>query len=215
MYVPPFNALDDDAQVRAMVSAIRSAQFVTTGDDGFPTATLLPILWEESTVVAHIARANPQWRALVDDSPVLLICAGPQAYVSPSWYAAKYEHGRVVPTWNYSAVHLSGTVRVHHEPEWLHDAVERLTVEHEHSRAQPWQLADAPAPYIQGQLAGIVGLEITVARVEAKAKLSQNRSPADRRGVIDGLRAEQGAEATAVADAMAAGLPDLPPAPVI
>jgi transcriptional regulator len=206
MYVPPFNALDDEAQIRAMVAGIGSAQFVTTGEDGFPTATLLPVLWEQHTVVAHIARANPQWRALVDDSPVLLICAGPQAYISPSWYAAKYEHGRVVPTWNYSAVHLSGTVRVHHEPEWLHEAVNRLTVEHEHGRAQPWRVTDAPSPYIQGQLAGIVGLEITVRRVEAKAKLSQNRSPADRRGVIDGLRDEGGTEAAAVAAAMSADL---------
>jgi transcriptional regulator len=215
MYVPPFNALDDEAQIRAMVSAIASAQFVTTGDDGFPTATLLPILWEQHTVVAHIARANPQWRTLVDDSPALLICAGPQAYISPSWYAARYEHGRVVPTWNYSAVHLSGTVRVHHEPEWLHEAVDRLTVEHEHNRAQPWQLTDAPGPYIQGQLAGIVGLEISVQRVEAKTKLSQNRSVADRRGVVDGLRAEEGAEAAAVADAMEADLAEWPQKPVV
>jgi transcriptional regulator len=207
MYIPPFNALDDEAQIRAMVAGISSAQFVTTGDDGFPTATLLPIVWEQGTVVAHIARANPQWRTLVDDSPVLLICAGPQAYISPSWYAAKYEHGRVVPTWNYSAVHLSGTVRVHHEPQWLYDAVDRLTAEHEHSRAEPWQPTDAPGPYIQGQLAGIVGLEITVQRVEAKAKLSQNRSPADRRGVVAGLRGEGGAEAAAVAAAMEPGLP--------
>jgi transcriptional regulator len=207
MYIPPFNALDDEAQIRAMVAGISSAQFVTTGDDGFPTATLLPIVWEQGTVVAHIARANPQWRTLVDDSPVLLICAGPQAYISPSWYAAKYEHGRVVPTWNYSAVHLSGTVRVHHEPQWLYDAVDRLTAEHEHSRAEPWQPTDAPGPYIQGQLAGIVGLEITVQRVEAKAKLSQNRSPADRRGVVAGLRGEGGPEAAAVAAAMEPGLP--------
>ncbi|CAN5691771.1 FMN-binding negative transcriptional regulator [soil metagenome] len=208
MYVPPANTVDDEAVIRAMVADIAAAQFVTVGEDGFPTATLLPILWEGQTVVAHIAKANPQWRALVDGSPVLLICEGPQAYISPSWYAAKYEHGKVVPTWNYHAVHLSGTVRVHHEPGWLHDAVERLTVEHEQHRTQPWQLSDAPQPYIRGQLAGIVGLEITVARVEAKAKLSQNRSPADRRGVIDGLRGEDSPGAPAIADAMAAGLPE-------
>lgn len=208
MYVPPANAVDDEAVVRAMVADIASAQFVTVGEDGFPTATLLPILWEQQTVIAHIAKANPQWRPLVDGSPVLLICEGPQAYISPSWYAAKYEHGKVVPTWNYSAVHLSGTVRVHHEADWLHNAVERLTVEHEHHRTQPWQLGDAPEPYIRGQLAGIVGLEITVARVEAKAKLSQNRSTADRRGVVDGLRGEVGPGASAVADAMKAALPN-------
>jgi transcriptional regulator len=208
MYVPPANTVDDEAVIRAMVAEIASAQFVTVGDDGFPTATLLPILWEQQTVVAHIAKANPQWRALVDGSPVLLICEGPQAYISPSWYAAKYEHGKVVPTWNYHAVHLSGTVRVHHEPEWLHQAVERLTVRHEHSRAQPWQLGDAPEAYVRGQLAGIVGLEITVARVEAKAKLSQNRSAADRRGVVDGLRDEHRPGASLIADAMEADLPD-------
>jgi transcriptional regulator len=207
MYVPPANTVDDEAQIRAMVAGIASAQFVTVGEDGFPTATLLPILWEQQTVVAHIAKANPQWRTLADDSPALLICEGPQAYISPSWYAAKYEHGKVVPTWNYSAVHLSGTVRVHHDPDWLHDAVARLTVEHEHRRTQPWQLADAPEAYIRGQLGGIVGLEITVVRVEAKAKLSQNRSEPDRRGVVAGLRGEDSPGASAVADAMEADLP--------
>ena len=204
MYVPPANTVDDDTVIRAMVAEIAAAQFVTVADDGFPTATLLPILWEQQTVVAHIAKANPQWRALADGSPALLICEGPQAYISPSWYAAKYEHGKVVPTWNYSAVHLSGTVRVHHDPDWLHDAVERLTVEHEHRRAQPWHLTDAPQPYIRGQLAGIVGLEIAITRVEAKAKLSQNRSDADRAGVVAGLRTEGGLRGEAqVADRMA------------
>jgi transcriptional regulator len=207
MYVPPANTVEDEAVIRAMVAEIAAAQFVTVGEDGFPTATLLPILWEQDTVVAHIAKANPQWRTLVDGSPVLLICEGPQAYISPSWYAAKYEHGKVVPTWNHHAVHLSGTVRVHHDPNWLHQAVDRLTVVHEHSRAQPWQLADAPEAYVRGQLGGIVGLEIAVTRVEAKAKLSQNRSEADRRGVVDGLRGEAGPGALAIADAMAADLP--------
>ncbi len=217
MYTPAFNTVDDEAVVRAMVADIGSAQFVTVDTDGFPTATLLPIIWEHHTVVAHIARANPQWRTLADDSPALLICAGPQAYISPSWYAAKYEHGRVVPTWNYSAVHLTGTVRVHHDPGWLHEAVERLTVEHESARAQPWRITDAPQAYLQGQLGGIVGLEFTVHRVEAKAKLSQNRSAADQRGVIAGLRGEDDAGAEAIALAMerrametgmTAGLPD-------
>ncbi|CAN5173570.1 FMN-binding negative transcriptional regulator [soil metagenome] len=214
MYTPAFNTVDDEAAIRAMVSEIGSAQLVTTGEDGFPTATLLPIVWERDTVIAHIARANPQWRTIADDSPTLLICAGPQAYISPSWYAAKYEHGKVVPTWNYSAVHLTGTVRVHHGPDWLHDAVSRLTVQHEGPRDTPWQVADAPESYLQGQLRGIVGLEITVARVEGKAKLSQNRSLADRRGVVDGLRDEHDAGAEAIASemecAMAADLTEGP-----
>lgn len=206
MYSPAFTSIDDETAIRAMVSAIGSAQFVTTGEDGFPTATLLPVIWERNTVIAHIAKANPQWRSLADDTPALLICAGPQAYISPSWYASKYDHGRVVPTWNYSAVHLTGTVRVHHEPDWLYDAVDRLTVHHEDPRAQPWHVSDAPQAYVQGQLRGIVGLEFTVQKIEGKAKLSQNRSAEDRSGVVEGLRGESDSGATAIADAMALSL---------
>ncbi|WP_199254856.1 FMN-binding negative transcriptional regulator [Mycolicibacterium mengxianglii] len=206
MYVPPANLLDDDAAIRALVAEVGAAELVTVAADGFPTSTLLPILWDDNTVIAHMARANPQWRDIADDAPALLICAGEQAYISPTWYAAKAEHGRVVPTWNYSAVHLTGTARVHDDPGWLRMATERLTVAHEAGRDQPWQVSDAPAPYIAGQLKGIVGIEVRVHRVEAKAKLSQNRSPADRRGVVTGLRAEGRAGATAVAEAMATNL---------
>lgn len=203
MYTPRFNKVEDDGQIRAMVRATASAQFVSVGADGFPTATLLPILWEGDTVIAHMAKANPQWRDLAPDSRVLLICSGPEAYVSPTWYAAKYEHGKVVPTWNYTAVHLSGTVRVHDDPDWLRDAVERLTVAHESGRESPWHVADAPEQYVRGQLGGIIGLEIAVTLVEGKAKLSQNRSEADRAGVVRGLRAEPTPGAPAIADAMA------------
>ena len=127
MYIPSFNRIDDDGEIRRFVAAARSAEFVTVDPDGVPVATLLPIMWNDFTVVAHMARANPQWKAIGPDSPALLICSGPEAYISPSWYAAKAEHGKVVPTWNYSAVHLSGTVRVHENREWLRDAVTRLT----------------------------------------------------------------------------------------
>jgi transcriptional regulator len=202
MYTPSFNRIDDDDEIRRFVAAARSAEFVTVDADGFPVATLLPIMWNESTVVAHMARANPQWKAIGPDSPALLICSGPEAYISPSWYAAKAEHGKVVPTWNYSAVHLSGTVRVHEDRDWLRDVVTRLTAVHEGGRRDPWQPSDAPECYIEGQLAGIVGLEITVTRVEGKAKLSQNRSVADRRGVVDGLLSENDREAAEVAAAM-------------
>ncbi|HEX9832297.1 MAG TPA: FMN-binding negative transcriptional regulator [Mycobacterium sp.] len=225
MYTPSFNRIDDD-EIRRFVAAARSAEFVTVDPDGVPVATLLPVMWDggadewryrapegqgESTpafgtVVAHMARANPQWKTIAADSPALLICSGPEAYISPSWYTAKAEHGRVVPTWNYSAVHLSGTVRVHEDRDWLRDVVTRLTGTHENGRSDPWQPSDAPEKFIEGQLAGIVGLEITVARVEGKAKLSQNRSEADRRGVINGLRGEEHYEAAEVAAAMESDL---------
>jgi transcriptional regulator len=202
VYVPHFNAMADPADIRAFVESIGSAEIVTVSSDGTPLATLLPILWgpDNRTVIAHMARANPHWREISDDSPCLAIVAGPQAYISPSWYASKAEHGRVVPTWNYSAAHLTGTIRVHDDPDWVREAVTRLTDRHEQPREQPWAVTDAPATFVDKNLKAIVGLEMSVERVEAKAKLSQNRSDADRAGVVAGLRAEGGSPA--VADAM-------------
>jgi len=202
MYTPSFNRIDDDDEIRRFVAAARSAEFVTVDPDGIPVATLLPIMWTDDVVLAHMARANPQWKTIAADSPALLICSGPEAYISPSWYAAKAEHGRVVPTWNYTAVHLSGTVRVHEDRDWLRDVVTRLTGVHEDGRSDPWRTSDAPEKYFEGQLAGIVGLEVTITRVEGKAKLSQNRSEADRRGVVAGLLAESDYEAAEIAAAM-------------
>lgn len=202
MYVPHFNAIEDETEIRAMVRALGSAELVTVGTDGYPIATLLPILWHDGIVIAHMARANPHWRQIEPDARALFICGGPQAYISPSWYAAKAEHGRVVPTWNYSAVHLSGTVRIHDDVEWVRTAVLDLVERHESARATPWHVSDAPEQYVAGQLRAIVGIEMHVERVEGKAKLSQNRSEVDRRGVIDGLRAEGSPSADAVADAM-------------
>lgn len=202
MYIPRFNAMDDPDDIRTFVESVGSAELVTVAADGTPLATLLPILWsaDGGTVIAHMARANAHWREIGDDSRCLAIVAGPQAYISPSWYAAKAEHGRVVPTWNYSAVHLTGTVRVHDDPAWVRDAVTRLTDHHEQPRPEPWAVTDAPETYVAKNLKAIVGLELSVERVEAKAKLSQNRSEADRAGIIAGLRAEGGNPA--VADAM-------------
>lgn len=202
MYVPSFNAVPDEAEVRALVAAIDSAELVTVGADGFPVATLLPIIWEGDRVIAHLARANDHWHTIEPDSPALIVCTGPDAYVSPSWYPSKQEHGRAVPTWNYASVHLTGHVRVYDDPEWLRNAVTILTERHEGRRAEPWQVTDAPEAYVDAQLRGIVGLEMTVERVEAKRKLSQNRSEADRRGVVEGLRAESATGHDAVADAM-------------
>lgn len=190
MYLPPFNAVPDESHARAMVAAARTGWLVTVDQDGVPVATLLPIMWSGDRVIAHMARANPQWRRLQPDAPCLVIVTGAQAYVSPSWYAAKAEHGKVVPTWNYSAVHLTGTLTVHEDAAWLRTAVTDLTDLHEAGRADAWRVTDAPEPYVEGQLRGIVGIEVAVTRVEGKAKLSQNRSEADRRGVVDGLRSD-------------------------
>ncbi len=203
MYVPHYNAIDDEPGIRRMVADIGSAQLVTVGSDGFPLATLLPIVWDGDTVTAHFARANPHWRQIGPDAHALLVVTGPQAYISPSWYPSKAEHGRVVPTWNYSAVHLAGRARIHEDGEWLRAAVDELVEQHEAHREQPWSTADAPDRYVSGQLRAIVGIEIDVERVEAKAKLSQNRSEADRTGMVEGLRREDSPEAAVVAEQVA------------
>jgi len=204
MYVPHFNAVDE-AEARSMVAEYGAGELITTALDGYPLGTLLPVLWEGDVVVAHFARANPHWRTIAeaaghpaDGVPALLVCTGPQAYIHPGWYAAKAEHGKVVPTWNYSSVQLTGRARIIEDVDWLRQAVERLTDRHEadhENGAGRWRVSDAPADYVGGMLKAIVGVELRVERVEAKAKLSQNRSAADRRGVIAGLGGHPVAEA--------------------
>ena len=205
MYVPHFNALTDDAAIRTMVAEIGSAQLVTVGADGYPLATLLPVIWRGDTVIAHMARANPHWKSIGADEPVLLVVTGPQAYISPTWYASKVEHGKVVPTWNYSVVQITGRATLHDDADWVRAAVDELVERHEGRRAEPWRSSDAPGKYIQGQLRAIVGVEICVERVEAKAKFSQNRSDEDRAGVVTGLLHEDSRDAVAVAEQMRAG----------
>ena len=203
MYVPHFNAIEDESAIRRMVADLGSAQLVTVGPEGYPLATLLPVIWEGDTVIAHMARANPHWTHITEESPCLVVVTGAQAYISPMWYPSKAEHGRVVPTWNYSAVQLAGRARVHHDSDWLRTAVDELVEKHEAHRPAPWRSLDAPAKYIEGQLRAIIGIEVTIERVEAKAKLSQNRSAADRHGVVTGLRQENNPNASQVADQMA------------
>ncbi|MBO3095356.1 FMN-binding negative transcriptional regulator [Cellulomonas dongxiuzhuiae] len=202
MYIPVFNALADADEIRALVASVGTAELVTVGTDGYPTSTLLPVVWDGDRLVLHMARANPQWRTIGDDAPALAVVTGPQAYVSPTWYPSKAEHGRTVPTWNYSAVHLTGRARVRTDASWLHEAVTLLTDHHESGRADRWQVTDAPAAFVEKQLRAVVGIEVLVERVEAKAKLSQNRSAADHAGVVTGLDAQDDAQASAVAHAM-------------
>jgi transcriptional regulator len=210
VYVPRFNALDDRDEIRRLVASVGVAQLVTVSGDGRPEATLLPLLWDDDRLVFHVARANPHWRSIRPGAPALAVVTGPDAYVSPAWYASKAEHGRVVPTWNYSAVHFTGRVEVHEDPAWLIDAVARLTDTHERHRTEPWSVADAPERYIDKQLRAIVGVEFAIEQVEGKAKLSQNRDNADVAGVVAGLRNEGAAREHQVADAMEALRPSRP-----
>ena len=169
-------------------------------------ATFLPFVFDPAigdrgALLGHVARNNDQWRRpAIGES--LVIVRGPDAYVSPSWYATKAQHGRVVPTWNYVTAHVYGRLVVHDDPAWVESLVRRLTEKHESERDRPWSVDDAPRRFVAGQVRAIVGLELIISRIEAKAKLSQNRSPADIDGVVEGL-ADDGdpASAAAVRDA--------------
>jgi transcriptional regulator len=139
------------------------------------------------TLRCHVARANPIWQQIAADRPVLVVFLGEQSYVSPSWYASKQENGKVVPTWNYAAVHASGTAKVLHDAAWLRQMVEDLTNRYEQGRADPWHVSDAPGEYVEKLLGAIVGIEIPVTQLTGKWKMSQNRPVADRQGVVAGL----------------------------
>jgi transcriptional regulator len=201
VYVPAHFAAPDDALAQLM-SAPGAVDLVSSTATGL-TATTLPMLHDPvaGTLVGHLARTNTQWRDSVGE--VLVIVRGPDAYVSPSWYASKAEHGRVVPTWDYVVAHVHGRLVPHEDPEWLAAHVRRLTEVHEAGRPASWSVDDAPGRFVTGQLRAIVGVEVRITRVEAKWKLSQNRPPADVDGVVRGLSAEgRGDVAAAVVTAV-------------
>ena len=197
MYIPAHFAATA-ADVDELLVKHGAADLITLTDDGL-LATMLPFAYEPSAgsrgaLYGHVARNNDQWRKQAHGES-LAIVRGPDAYVSPSWYAAKAEHGRVVPTWNYLTAHVYGQLVVHDDPTWVEDIVRRLTAKHEAARLtsprQPpaWSVDDAPRAFIEGQLRAIVGLELQITRIEAKAKLSQNRPVGDIAGIVDGLAA--------------------------
>lgn len=185
MYVPNHFAMTD-AEVSALLSGAGAVDLVTATPEGL-RATTLPVVYRDGALRGHIARANDQWRLPVLGE-AMVIARGPDAYVSPSWYASKAEHGRVVPTWNYVTAHVYGRVAFHDSIEWVDRVVRDLTEEHERGRERPWSVDDAPPRFIAGQLRAIVGVELVVSRVEGKRKASQNRPDADRAGVVEGLR---------------------------
>lgn len=196
MYVPDhFRPTDDD--VATLLANLDAADLITPTADGL-LATFLPLIHEPAgaspeagehgRLMGHVARNNRQWKTPVTGE-ALVIVRGPDAYVSPAWYATKREHGRVVPTWNYVTAHLHGRFAVHEERDWIERNVRALVARHEAGRPEPWSVDDAPERYVDGQLRAIVGVEVVITRIEAKLKLSQNRSKADVDGAIDGLAA--------------------------
>ncbi|MFF0144755.1 PaiB family negative transcriptional regulator [Amycolatopsis sulphurea] len=187
MYLPKqFEVPAGDAA--AALSRGGFAHLVTPVPDGGLEVTSLPLLYDADNhaLIGHLARPNPQWRYTGEAESVAII-PGVDAYVTPSYYPSKQDGGKTVPTWNYETLTVHGRLRAHDDPEWLLDHVTRLTDRHETGRAQPWRVTDAPEPFVRAQLRAIVGIELVISRVVAKAKLSQNRTAPDRAGVVRGL----------------------------
>jgi len=204
MYQPAHFNEADPATLLALMREFPLATLMRGGNE--LAADILPLeverVGEGWRVTGHVARANPLWRE-ADGQPVLLMFQGPQAYVSPNWYPSKSQHGKAVPTWNYAMVQVHGTLRATQDPEWLRAFVTRLTERHEAGRPVPWHVADAPADYLDAMLKAIVGIEVEVARVDGKFKLSQNRDAADRTGIVLGLEADASLNRQPEADALA------------
>ena len=190
MYQPPHHREDRLEVQHDLIESHPLGLLISSGSEGL-LANPLPFLLQRKsgplgTLQVHMARANAQWKN-IDGQKVLTVFQGPQAYVSPTFYASKRETGKVVPTWNYAMVQARGVARPHTDPAWLEAQIQALTSRHEGSRAPSWAVSDAPRTYIESQLRGIVGIEIEIDAIEGKWKVSQNRPEADRRGVAEGL----------------------------
>lgn len=206
MYCPRHFQEDHPELLHQLVADHPLGTLVTL-QDGALTADEIPFLLDpeigaHGTLRAHVARANPLWQRAAN-TPVLVIFRGPQAYVSPSWYPAKAEHGKVVPTWNYVVMQARGVLRVIDDARWLRAQIEALTCAQEDHRTAPWHVGDAPANYIDQMAAAIVGIEVSIETLAGKTKVSQNRTEADRAGVVAGLREQAGEQASAMADLVA------------
>jgi transcriptional regulator len=209
MYNPPHFA---EPRQDVLVELIRQAhlgELITLGPDGLLASTI-PLLWEvdgeHGRLVGHLARANQQWRTTDANVEALVIFRTVDAYVSPSYYASKAEHGKVVPTWNYVSVHARGPLVIHDDRDWVRALVSRLTDHHEEDRDMPWSIDDAPTDFIDKQLAAIVGIEIPITVLEGKQKLSQNRPVADIEGVVAGLQSRTPSDQAAARAVIAANL---------
>lgn len=193
MYEPPHFIEERQDVLHDLIRTHPLGLLVCNGEEG-PVANPVPFLLRDdggrTVLLAHLARANPQWRMFEAGEKALVVFQGPQAYVTPSWYATKAETGKVVPTWNYCIVQARGTAVVHHDPQWLMAQASALTDRHEQGRDKPWAMSDAPERFIEMQLRAIVGIEIAVDDLKGKWKVSQNRPEADRAGVAGGMAEE-------------------------
>ena len=190
MYIPASFREERDEVLHALIRAHPLGTLVSHGTDGLQ-ASPLPFLLEANTLRAHMARANPHWKSLRAEGECLVIFQGPDAYVTPDWYPSKAATHKVVPTWNYATVHAWGRARVVEDGGWIASQIAALTAAHEAVRERPWSPDDAPSDFIAAQQRAVIGIEITLTRLEGKWKMSQNREEDDRRGVLTGMRDPQ------------------------
>jgi transcriptional regulator len=207
MYVPPHFKEEQLPVLQEAIRNSRLASLVTMTAGGL-VASHVPLHFDPEpapygTLRGHVARANTQWRDSNSDVEGLAIFMGPEAYISPAWYPSKQADGKVVPTWNYVAIHAYGRVSFFDDTDRLLALVTALTEQHEGKRAEPWAVSDAPADYIRARLKGIVGFDMPIARLEGKWKMSQNQAAENRLGAEAGLQREGGSAETAVAAVMA------------
>ncbi|HMN75707.1 MAG TPA: FMN-binding negative transcriptional regulator [Burkholderiaceae bacterium] len=211
MYLPSHFEETRRDVLAALVASQPLGTLVTQDLSGALQADPIPFVLDpdpapHGTLRGHVARANPLWRETRADVDALVVFHGAQGYVSPNWYPSKAEHGKAVPTWNYIVVQARGRLRAIDDREWLRDFVTRLTERYEARQTKPWHVSDAPADYLEAMLGAIVGIEIELAALVGKWKASQNRSAADRAGVVAGLTALAARDADAPAAALAAAM---------
>ena len=203
MYMPKYHALTDVGAMHTHIDHHPLGAWVCTLDNGL-VANHIPFFLDKSCapfgqLIGHVSRANPVWRQLAEGVTSVVMFMGPQAYITPVWYPGKRAHGKVVPTWNYVTVHAHGVMRAIEDPDWILSMLRRLTDAQESSRHNPWQVTDAPAMYVQQMLRAIVGIELTIDRLEGRLKVSQDEEPADRLGTVEGLMHEPDTQAQAIA----------------
>ncbi len=204
MYQPPHFNEESPLAMQGLIRAFPLGLLIT-GVDGVLTANPIPFVLDieagdQGVLRCHVARANTQWKEIGDGCDALIVFQGAQHYVHPGWYETKRETGKVVPTWNYAMVQVKGRARVMDDAAWLSRQIRDLTEMMEGAYPKPWAVDDAPAPYIDAQMRGIIGIEVAITAMMGKWKVSQNRNEADREGVIEGLRAQSDDEAVAMAD---------------
>ncbi|MBZ6076209.1 FMN-binding negative transcriptional regulator [Microvirga puerhi] len=204
MYQPPHFREDRLDILHGFIRAQTLGMLVTSGRSGL-LANPIPFLLDVSSstkgvLKAHLSRANPQWRDIESGAEALVIFQGVDTYITPSWYETKRETGKVVPTWNYAVVQAAGPMTIMDDPNWVRAQIGALTAQQEGSFAEPWAVSDAPDDFVAAQLKGIVGVQIAIARIEGKWKVSQNRPEGDRLGVSEGLRSRESRTAQEMAD---------------